>query len=128
MAKTKQLLTPNIAALIGFLLALPITVLFSVLMFEMKPMEALFKSVLTNDGNMPNILGRIYMFVGLLALPVGLVISAWPMVRKGKDGKRRVYLANLAVVLLLLVVMYPIFGGLFKDFWRCDVLQIPYCD
>jgi hypothetical protein len=121
-------LSPNGAAVLALLLAAPIALLAIGIVFDIRSIESALKSVLTSDGETPNVLGRIYMIAGLLALPVALLVSVWPMLRKGVDGKRRFYVLNAAAAVLVIALMTPTWGGLAKDIYRCDILQIPNCD
>lgn len=117
------MLRHNRYALIGFLLALPLTLIFIAVVFNQVWMETVFKSVLTDDGNMPNTLGWVVMFAGLGALPVALIVTLYPLVRY-----RTLKLTNLLVAAMVIAVMYPTLGGLVKDFINCDIRQIPNCD
>jgi hypothetical protein len=118
---------PNRSALIAFLLTLPIGILLSAILFKISAFETFLKSFLTNDGSTPNIFGFIYMIGGLLALPAGLVITLLPML-KPKKGKRRFYILNAAVAILIVILMIPTWGELAGEIYRCDVLHIPNCD
>ncbi len=115
------------AALIAFLLALPMAILVLSIELDIEVIENVLKSILTNDGDRPTALGFAYMAVGLLLLPVSLVVSLWPM-RKKKDGKRPVYILNLVVAACVIALATPIVAGLAKDIYRCDILKIPNCD
>lgn len=68
------------------------------------------------------------MIAGLLALPVAFVVCLSPVLRKGADGKRHLYIVNLILVAIILVLMVPTWGGLAEEVYRCDILQIPNCD
>lgn len=115
-------------ALVALLLAFPIGLIFSAIVFEWQMVESALKSLLTNDGDQPNMVGRIIMLSGLLALPVALGVGLWPMVRKAQDGKRHFYIANAMVTMLVAALMVPTWGELAQEVYRCDVLQIPNCD
>ena len=115
-------------ALIALLLALPMAVLLGSIVFEIQLVETAFKAVFTTDGDRPNIFGFIFMGTALLALPIALVISLWPMIRSGTNGKRHFLLANALVAVLVVTLMTPTWGGLAKDIYRCDILGIPNCD
>ncbi len=121
-------LTPVRAAVIAAVLALPMAFLYAGIELEMTAVETFFKSFLTDDGDRPNTLGFIYMGIGMLALPVGLVIALWPMFKKGTDGKRHVHIANVLVAIVIVIIMWPTWGGVMKDFVKCDILEIPNCD
>lgn len=115
------------AALIGFLLALPMGILVLAIVLDMEFIETILKSMLTNDGDRPTAFGFAYMAVSGLLLPIALGVSLWPM-RKNKDGKRSVYVLNLVVAAIIVALMIPTWGGIAKDIYRCDILGIPNCD
>ena len=121
-------MTPRLGAIWGLAMAVPIGLLLLVVALQIEPLGALLRSVLTDDGVQPNALGRVYMLGGLLLLPVALVVSAWPMVRRGADGRRHVYAANLAVVGVVAILVVLTWGALAEEVVRCDVMGIPNCD
>jgi hypothetical protein len=64
----------------------------------------------------------------VLFLPVGAYIALRPMLRRGADGQRRLYLANLLVGLALLAIFVLLVGALAEEVYRCDVLRLANCD
>ena len=116
-------------ALAGLALALPIALLLGTIVFAIDPLETALKAIFTDDGDQPNVLGRIYMVGGLAALPVALVVSLWPVLAGGIGRARhRLHLANVAVALFVVALMAPTWGALADEAYRCDVLRIPNCD
>jgi hypothetical protein len=111
------------SVLLSLALALPMAMLVSVIVFELRPLEAVLKSVLTDDGARPNPAGFVFMGGGLLALPVALAISLWPVVQH-----RNLRLLNLVIAALIVWLMIPTWGGVLQDVYRCDILRIPHCD
>lgn len=122
------MLTPNKAAIYGLLLILPIGALILGIVLGIKEIESFFKFYLTDDGNIPNRLGYAYMLAGLFALPAGFLISVWPMLKKHKGGRRRIYMLNLIVAALGLILIIPLTAGFLEEIYRCDILGIPNCD
>ncbi len=118
----------TVSALIAFLCALPIGVMLLSILLKITAIETAFKSVMTTDGTVPNTAGFVYMFIGLAALPVGLIISLWPMIRKDALGIRHIYIVNLILAVLLIALIIPTLGELAVEIYRCDVLGIPNCD
>lgn len=118
----------NKAALAAGILAIPMGLLILGIFFGATPIESALKSVLTIDGNTPNLFGRIFMFMALFGLPVGLLVTLWPMAKKGTDGKRKAYPINIVVAIIIALMMIPTWGGLAQDIYRCDILKIPNCD
>ncbi len=113
-------------AAIAVILTLPIALLFLSFEFEITWIEKALKSVLTDDGDMPNTFGMIFMVGGLIALPIALAISLWPMIRKNTN--KHVYIINVLIAVAIIALITPMWGGIIKDFINCDILQIPNCD
>lgn len=111
-------------ALVALILTLPIALMLSSIVFGITFIEAALKSVLMNlETDQPNVLGRIFMLGALLALPVSLVVTIWPMIKA-----RKMFTANLLVLALVVALMIPTWGALSLEIYRCDILQIPNCD
>lgn len=115
-------------ALAAFVLALPMGILFPAIVFELMWIAHAVKSILTTDGNQPSVAGSLFIYGGLLALPIAFVIAVWPMLTKDAMGKRNFYVVNFLLAVVIVVLMVPTWGGLLKDIYRCDILQIPNCD
>ena len=64
----------------------------------------------------------------MLALPVGLVVSLWPVFRQGADGNRRLYAANVVLAPVILAVVALTWSGLLAHAYECEVFRVPYCD
>ncbi|RPI91646.1 MAG: hypothetical protein EHM40_15140 [Chloroflexi bacterium] len=106
----KNILTnPRSAALTSLLLSLPLGLLLLILFSDIEPLITAVESVLTADG-IPNVIGRIVLFGGMLLLPVAFVFNLQPMLKRERpEGKRRLYTINLvagAVILLLITVTW----------------------
>jgi Na+/melibiose symporter-like transporter len=125
---TLSRISPTVSAVIAFLLTLPIGVIFSAIVFELRPIETALKAVLTNDGNQPNTLGYSIMIGGLIALPFALFFAVYPMFMKDDLGKRHFYLLNAVITAIVLVLMFYTWGALAEEIYRCDILGIPNCD
>lgn len=115
-------------ALIAALLVVPAFLLTISVHLHIEVVEVFVKSLLMPDGERPSVFGKVVMAGVLASMPIALLVSLWPMFEKGVDGKRRFFVVNGVLAALLLLLMYPTFGGLIKDFWNCDVLRIPNCD
>lgn len=96
--------------------------------FGLEPLGAILRETFTSDGTTLTTVGGLFVYGGLLALPLALVISLLPLRHKGPDGKRRLPPWNVAVAVVALVLLLPLIYELGKDFYRCDVLRIPNCD
>ena len=55
-------------------------------------------------------------------------MTAWPMVRRGADGRRHLYPLDLAIAGVVLLLIALTWGGLGVEVIRCDVMGIPNCD
>ncbi len=125
----KSILTnPKSAALAGFLLALPIGLLYTILVLEIQPLEAFLKPLFTSDSGRTNAFGLVTILGGMLLLPVALVVSLWPMMRRDADGKRNLHGINLILALAIVALITFTWGGFVKDFVNCEVLNLPNCD
>lgn len=102
--------------------------LFAAVVWDIAWLEDAFKTILTNGDGRPNAFGIVYMGGGLLFLPVGLVMALLPMLRRGADGKRHLYVLNVIVVVCILAIMTETWGQIIKDVYRCDIQKIPNCD
>lgn len=115
-------------ALIGLALSVPIGLLFLAIVFELEPLQIVLRFLLTADGDRPNAIGFIVMYGGFLVLPLAFALSVWPLLQKTREGKRRFFILNFAVAVLVLTLMVPTWGSVVEEVYRCDVAQIPNCD
>jgi hypothetical protein len=114
------LANPTSAAIISFILALPIGFLRLVLGSDIEPLVAPIESVLTIDGSRPNVPGYAIICGGLLLLPVAFVLNLRPILkRESPEGTRRLYTLNLIVGLLLLLLIISTWGGLILEEIYC---------
>ena len=114
------LANPTSAAIISFILCLPLTVPYVILMFDMEPFIGPLNNLLTVDGQQISTLGRIVIFGGLLPLPIAFVLNLRPMLkREGPERKRRVYAINLIVGAAILLLIIFTWGGLIVEEIYC---------
>jgi hypothetical protein len=113
---------PNTAALKGFLFSLPFFVLNFIVSLRLEPFYSIFGSVpaIRNSPFIPLLL--------LLLFPVGAFVAALPMLQTGAKGKRKIYIANMAVAAVLLIIFVLLFSVLGEELYQCNVLKIPNCD
>ena len=114
---------PKSAALVGFLFALPIVVMNTIVGSRIEPFYSLIRPGLHTSP-----LEYVLLSVILLLLPVGAFIAVRPMFRKGANGERKFYLLNIIIAAILLAGFIALSVGLGSEIYRCDVLQIPNCD
>ncbi|MGH7598481.1 MAG: hypothetical protein ACREOI_19160 [bacterium] len=105
---------PKSAALLAFLLFLPAMLLNTIAANEIEPFFTFFK-VGTSGGFWANPIGYLAIIVCLLLLPVGGVIAIRPMIQKGADGTRRLYLINGILAAIMLVFFILVSGVLIAD-------------
>lgn len=118
----------RIGALSGLALAAPIGLLLFAVVVGFEPLVAFLQSVLTDDRAQPSLFGRAYMLGGLILLFPAFAVAAWPMVRRGPDGRRHLRLANVAALVVIGGLIVLTWGALAEEVVRCDVLGIPNCD
>jgi hypothetical protein len=121
MKKTK-LSDPTFAAITGVLFALPFFILNAIVAMRIEPIYS-FLGMYPAIRNTP-----LFPLVMLLLFPVGAFVAAFPMMQKSANGKRKFYLVNAVIALILLVVFLVIFSALGQEFYECDMLKIPNCD
>jgi hypothetical protein len=116
----KNILTnPRSAALTSLLLSLPLGLLLLILFSDIEPLITAVESVLTVDG-IPNVLGRIVLFGGMLLLPVAFVLNLQPMMKRERpEEKRRLYTINLVVGAVILLLITVTWGALLVDQIYC---------
>ena len=122
-----MLSNPTSAAIVSFILALPLGLLFVIFNFDIKPLTTLVTSWLTFNGSEVNGLGRLILIGGLLLLPVAFVINLLPMLKKeGPEIKRKLRTANVIVGIIILMIIIVSWGGLLVEEIYC--LQGIRCD
>lgn len=116
------------AAMISFVLALPIALFYPIIRLEIEPFHGLLNSLLTNDGSLQSAFGLAVFIGAMLLLPVAFVVNLAPIVRNLRAGNS--LMANpinllLAVAMLTLIAMT--WGGLLIDQIPC-LMGVPNCD
>lgn len=114
------LANPRSAAIISFILALLLGLIFVAFMFDIEQLVKPFNALLTINGSDVNLMGRLVLIGGLLLLPLAFVLNLRPMLkREGPEGKRRLHTANLIVGGIILLLITVSWGGL--------ILKSIYC-
>ena len=122
-----MLSNPTSAAIVSFILSLPLGLLFIIFNFEIKPLTTLVTSWLTFNGSDVNGLGRLVLIGGLLLLPVAFVINLLPLFkREGPEIKRKLHTTNVIVGIIILMMILVSWGGLLVEEIYC--LQGIRCD
>jgi hypothetical protein len=119
---------PRLAAFVSFMLALPISVVYLSVAFNIAVLETVLKAMLTVDGDRPNAIGFVVLIGGILVLPVAFVLNLLPMVRRiGPERRRSLYPLNLLVGAFLLFFLAQTWGALILEEIACRS-GVPNCD
>jgi hypothetical protein len=120
---------PRAAALIGFLLALPLTLLLSIFFFEIEPFKGVLKHWFTEaDGVRMNAFSHFIMFGGVLLLPVALILNLAPIVRNLRAGNSvMTNPINLWLAVVLFAFITTIVSVFVVDQYPCWI-GVPNCD
>lgn len=114
------LASPRSAAIISFILSLPLGFLFVIFNFDIEQLTTPIKSLLTVNGSDVNVLGRCVLIGVLLLVPVAFVINLLPMLkREGPEGKRTLPAANLIVGIIILLIITFSWGALIVEEIYC---------
>lgn len=114
---------PLPAALIGVLLFLPFVSLNLIVGNRIEPFFSLIRPAAHTSR-----FEYALLITAILLILAGALIAILPIAQKGPDGRRKLYLVNGVLGVLLLAVFVLIALALGEEFYRCDVLQIPNCD
>ncbi|MGH7180150.1 MAG: hypothetical protein ACREJC_22420, partial [Tepidisphaeraceae bacterium] len=120
---TRQTMNRKSAALVGGLLMAPFVAANAIVGNRIEPFFSFIRPGLHTSA-----FEYVLLVLVLGCLPVGAFIAARPMLERGADGRRRIYLLNAILAAFMVVVFVILSAGLAADIYRCDVLQIPNCD
>lgn len=116
---------PNKSALIGILFFLPFLIMNAIVGSRIEP----FYSFLRPEGAVrTGIFEYALLAILFLLILFGAFVAARPMLQKGVDGKRKFYLLNFILAVILFAIFLALTIGVGSDIYRCDVLHIPNCD
>lgn len=117
------------AAIIGFLLAMPLAALLLTTIYEIEPLSGFFKTLTTEaDGHRINTFGRIFEIGALLLLPLGLIVSLVPVVRKVRAGNGlTANPINLFIAAALFIFIAILIISVVIDQYPCWI-GVPNCD
>lgn len=113
---------PKAAALTGFLFTMPFMLLNTIAGNQIEPFYTIFK-INTGGAFWDHPVGHISALVALLLLPLGAFIAVWPGLQK-----RKMYLVNMLMGVLMLGCFVLISGAFIDEIYRCNILLIPNCD
>jgi uncharacterized membrane protein YidH (DUF202 family) len=118
------------AAIVGFLLAMPLAILLLIEISGVKPLHGFLVTLTTEAGNNPrlNTFGKTLTLGALLLLPLGFIISFAPVVRNARKGYG--FTAN-SVILLIAATLFIFIAWLAISFiidqYPCWI-GVPNCD
>jgi len=117
------------AAIVGFLLAMPLAILLLILVYDIEPLSGFFKTLTTEaDGHRISTLGRILEAGALLLLPLGFVISLVPVVRNVRAGDGlTANPVNLLIAVALFIFIATLVISFIIDQYPCWI-GVPNCD
>jgi len=117
------------AAIVGFLLAMPLAILLLILVSDIEPLKGFFKALTTEaDGHQISTLGRILEAGVLLLLPLGFVISLVPVVRNVRAGDGlTANPVNLLIAVALFIFIATLVISFIIDQYPCWI-GVPNCD
>jgi hypothetical protein len=122
-----MLSNPTTAAIVSFILALPLGLLYIIFNLDIEPLTSLVTSWFTVNGSDVNGMGRLVLIGGLFLLPAAFVINLRPMLKKeGPQAKRTLHTLNIIVGLTILLIILISWGSLFVEGIYC--LQGIRCD
>jgi phosphotransferase system glucose/maltose/N-acetylglucosamine-specific IIC component len=120
---------PRSASIIGLILALPLAILFLILLSDIEPLNNYLKTLTTNaDGYGLNAFGKVFFIFLLLLLPVGFGISVAPIVRNARSGHGFMTTPfNFLISALLFLFIARLVVGFIIDQYPCWI-GVPNCD
>jgi hypothetical protein len=118
------------AALIGFLLAMPLAILLLIEISGIEPLHGFLVTLTTEAGNNPrlNTFGKVLTLGVLLLLPLGFVISLVPVVRNVRTSNGfTANPINLLIAAALFIFIATLVTGFVVDQYPCWI-GVPNCD
>jgi len=117
------------SAIIGFLLAMPLTILLSIEIFDIEPLSGFFKTLTTEpDSQRLSAFGRIITIGALLLLPLGFIVSLSPVVRNVRAGNGlTANPINLLIAAALFIFIATLVISFVIDQYPCWI-GVPNCD
>jgi len=120
---------PRSAAIISFILALPLAILFPIAVFDIEPFKGFFKNLFTESNSYrTNALGLTVEGIAILLLPVAFIVNLVPIVRNAGAGNSIIANpSNLLLAVALLVFLAMTWGWALVDQIPC-FMGVPNCD
>lgn len=126
MKKTKEVavhhVRPARVAVIGLLTLLPLFLANALVANAVQPVASWLSFSLAAPFANPV---SLLVLVGSLAL---IIWGAFLNLRiHWQKGARRIYPVNLLISLLLIFIVFAFVGAFAEEFYRCEILRLPYC-
>ena len=120
---------PNVAVIIGFILAMPLAILLLIEIYSIEPLTGFYKGLTTGaDGYRLNTLGRILTIGALLLLPAASVINFIPIARNLRAGNPMTENPiNLLLAVALFIFIAILVVTFIVDQYPCW-MGVPNCD
>ena len=118
------------SAIIGFLLAMPLTILLLIEISGIEPLHGFLVTLTTEGGDNPRLstFGKILTLGALLLLPIGFIISLVPMVRNARTGYGfAASPVNMLIAAALFIFIAILVIGFVIDQYPCWI-GVPNCD
>lgn len=114
---------PRLAALAGLSLLIPFLVANAVVANRIEPLFSLIRPGAHTSAREYAVLAIV-----LLLMPAGALWAMLPSMGRDEAGRRRFYVMNCAVAVVLAAIFTVIASALGSEIYACEYLQIPNCD
>lgn len=120
---------PKSAAIVSFILCLPVTILFTMLVLHIEPDFGPLNPILTSpDPDQPDVGGSLLALGLLLLLPVAFIINLRIIAQAKRAGRSiTTYPTNLVLAIASLSLITLIVGSIVADQYPCWI-GVPNCD
>ena len=127
MKKTKEVsvqhIRPARVAVVGLFTLLPIFLANTLVANAVQP----FASWLSFSLNAP--FANLFSLIVLVGSLAFIIWGAFLNLRiHWQKGARKIYPVNLLISLLLIFIVFAFVGAFAEEFYRCEILRLPYCD
>lgn len=114
---------PRLAAVAGLSLLIPFLAANAVVANRIEPLFTLIRPGLHTSAREYAVLAVV-----LLLMPAGAMVAMLPSVWRDGTGRRRLYVVNCAVAVVLVAIFAVITSALGQEIYACEYLKVPNCD
>jgi hypothetical protein len=119
---------PRTAAVLGVFLALPVTLIFLIAVFNIEPINGFLKNLFATENERMHILGLIVLLISIFLLPVACIFNVAAIGRSLCAGNGvMAHPANLMLTIGLLALIVTLAVGFVVDRYPCW-MGVPNCD